>query len=622
QQIKKKEKKIKKWKLGQIYPNRPHKMLSIKSASKKRKRVKVVDRASLNTQKPLGVEEYPNVEPTAEELELEEAVFGFAPKSRSKHALGTIDQSAESILPNDEHTDNPLAELADDQLFMIDEPNQSRPEDEQNEENPKEKSDRVIVKKRAEKIPAWKDGSANQVSVSLTHGPSRLKKLRRLEDQEDDQQITISGEEYEKRLRSQFEKMNPTPTWLNRSKTKQIIDGEEEDEEEEQGLGLDLILRSAGDLSRQKINKKNRKGGILPKGQLQVERLRDANQAEPDKTKSSPISCLQFHPHSDVLFTGSAESKRLSFFKIDGKHNPALHFVHTPDLPIQAAEFCPPSTSNASSTVLITGNRPYFYTFDLKSCQCIKSPQGLFHKSVFSQSSKGTSLSHFKFSPQGNLVAFIGLNGLIELVDWSNNIGTSQVINTLKSNNPIKNLAWSRNGTQLLTIGNNAEVSIWDLRMNKILGTWFDDGGFNPTKITTTDQDCINLLNDSNSYTAIGSQTGIVNLYDDQLHHSESFGVDQFQASRKPFKTITNLTTSINRIKFNPDAQVLGISSQVKKDAFKLVHTKSGTVFSNWPTSNTPLGHVTDFDFNYNSKFLVTANNRGKVLLYSLKFWE
>ncbi|POW08225.1 hypothetical protein PSTT_07660 [Puccinia striiformis] len=529
-------------------------------------------------QKPLGVEEYPNVEPTAEELELEEAVFGFAPKSRSKHALGTIDQSAESILPNDEHTDNPLAELADDQLFMIDEPNQSRPEDEQNEENPKEKSDRVIVKKRAEKIPAWKDGSANQVSVSLTHGPSRLKKLRRLEDQEDDQQITISGEEYEKRLRSQFEKMNPTPTWLNRSKTKQIIDGEEEDEEEEQGLGLDLILRSTGDLSRQKINKKNRKG--------------------------------------------SAESKRLSFFKIDGKHNPALHFVHTPDLPIQAAEFCPPSTSNASSTVLITGNRPYFYTFDLKSCQCIKSPQGLFHKSVFSQSSKGTSLSHFKFSPQGNLVAFIGLNGLIELVDWSNNIGTSQVINTLKSNNPIKNLAWSRNGTQLLTIGNNAEVSIWDLRMNKILGTWFDDGGFNPTKITTTDQDCINLLNDSNSYTAIGSQTGIVNLYDDQLHHSESFGVDQFQASRKPFKTITNLTTSINRIKFNPDAQVLGISSQVKKDAFKLVHTKSGTVFSNWPTSNTPLGHVTDFDFNYNSKFLVTANNRGKVLLYSLKFWE
>ncbi|POV95045.1 hypothetical protein PSTT_16496 [Puccinia striiformis] len=530
-------------------------MLSIKSASKKRKRVKVVDRASLNTQKPLGVEEYPNVEPTAEELELEEAVFGFAPKSRSKHALGTIDQSAESILPNDEHTDNPLAELADDQLFMIDEPNQSRPEDEQNEENPKEKSDRVIVKKRAEKIPAWKDGSANQVSVSLTHGPSRLKKLRRLEDQEDDQQITISGEEYEKRLRSQFEKMNPTPTWLNRSKTKQIIDGEEEDEEEEQGLGLDLILRSTGDLSRQKINKKNRKGGILPKGQLQVERLRDAT-SRTRQTKSS-----QSH--------------------IDGKHNPALHFVHTPDLPIQAAEFCPPSTSNASSTVLITGNRPYFYTFDLKSCQCIKSPQGLFHKSVFSQSSKGTSLSHFKFSPQGNLVAFIGLNGLIELVDWSNNIGTSQVINTLKSNNPIKNLAWSRNGTQLLTIGNNAEVSIWDLRMNKILGTWFDDGGFNPTKITTTDQDCINLLNDSNSYTAIGSQTGIVNLYDDQLHHSESFGVDQFQASRKPFKTITNLTTSINRIKFNPDAQVLGISSQV--------HTKSGTVFSNWPTSNTPL---------------------------------
>lgn len=389
-----------------------------------------------------------------------------------------------------------------------------------------------------------------------------------MDDRDDD--LTITGEEYEKRLRSQFEKINPTPAWLNNHRQSKSIKQSTGDQESH--FDLDLILQSTGDLSRQKITKTNRKG-VLPKGQLQVERLRDANQAEPEKTKSSPISCIQFHPHSDLLFTGSAQSKRLSFFKIDGIHNPALHFVHTPDLPIQAAAFCPPSTNNQSSTVLITGNRPYFYSFDLQTCQCIKSPQGLFHKSVFSQSTKGTSLSHFKFSPQGNLVAFVGMNGLVELVDWSNNIGSSQVIHSLKSNNPIKSLAWARNGTELLTLGSNAEVSVWDLRMNKILASWFDDGGFNPTKISTTDQDSPRpLVQDSSSYTAIGSQTGIVNLYSHQQqlapHPAEE---NSFQGSRKPVKTIGNLTTSIHRLKFNPDGQVLGISSQVKKDALKLV---------------------------------------------------
>ncbi|PLW26228.1 hypothetical protein PCANC_22429 [Puccinia coronata f. sp. avenae] len=593
-------------------------MLPNKSTSKKRKRVKVVDGESLG-KKPLGIQEFPTLQPSQQELDLEEAVFGFTPLARET-------ATTQSTLPQE---NKQLAELADDQLFILDEPNQSNhqadhPQSEDSQDEIAEKKEETGVQKRRhhpEKTPAWKDESANQISVSLTHGPSRLKKLRTLDDRDDDQQVTISGQEYEQRLRSQFEKMNPTPTWLNdrrkASKSKQIQ--ADEDDQEEPDFDLGLILQSTGDLSRQKITKKNRKG-VLPKGQLEVERLRDANQAEPEKHKSAPISCLQFHPNSDLLFTASAHSKRLSFFKVDGTHNPALHFVHTPDLPIQAAEFCPPSSTNVSSTVLISGHRPYFYTFDLQSCQCIKSPQGLFHKSVFSQSTKGTSLSHFKFSPQGNLVAFVGMNGLVELVDWSNNIASSQVIHSLKSNHPIKSLAWSRNGTELLTLGSNAEVSIWDLRMNRIVGSWFDDGGFNPTKISTTDQDS-RSLSTPDSFTAIGSQTGIVNLYSEQ-NGAEPHPPDSFQLARKPAKTIGNLTTSINRLKFNPDAQLLGISSHVKKDAFKLVHVKSGTVFSNWPTSNTPLGHVTDFDFNASSKYLVTANNRGRVLLYSLKFWE
>lgn len=600
-------------------------MTASKNSTRKRKRVKVTEGSTLVSNKPLGIEAYPHLEKTAQELELEEAVFGFAlpTKGKQKQTIGSTDVSPSK----DNQASQDLAGLADDQLFMLDEPVQSSraasPDDP--EGKPKNvEANQQIKKNKSEKLPIWKDESANRVSVSLTHGPSRRKKLRTLGDADPDvdQEIRVSGEEYERRLRSQFDKMNPTPNWLKdhrQSKTATTIKEEDEDEPD---FGLGLILNSTGDLNRPKLSRKNKKGSILPHGKIDITRLRDANQAEPEKTKSS-ISCLQFHPHSDILMTASAKSKRLSFFQIDGTHNRAVHFVHTPDLPIQAAEFCPPSsnTNNSSSTVLMTGHRPYFYTFDMKSCQCIKSPQGLFHKTLVSQSSKGTSLSHFKFSPQGNLVAFVGLNGLVELVDWSNNIGSSQIIHSLKSNTPIKSLAWNRNGTELLTIGNNAEVSIWDLRMNKILGSWLDDGGFNPTKITTSDQDSRSFID--RKYTAIGSQTGIVNIYsDDDLNvPSLSDPGGSFQVPRKPFKTIENLTTSINRLKFNPDAQVLGISSAAKKDAFKLVHLKTGTVFSNWPTSNTPLGHVADFDFSRDSKYLVTGDNRGKVLLYSLNFW-
>ena len=49
------------------------------------------------------------------------------------------------------------------------------------------------------------------------------------------------------------------------------------------------------------------------------------------------------------------------------------------------------------------------------------------------------------------------------------------------------------------------------------------------------------------------------------------------------------------------------------------VHLPSLTVFQNWPTSGTPLGHVTAVDFSPRSEYTVIGNSRGRVLLYHLK---
>lgn len=142
------------------------------------------------------------------------------------------------------------------------------------------------------------------------------------------------------------------------------------------------------------------------------------------------------------------------------------------------------------------------------------------------------------------------------------------------------------------------------------------------------------------------SSTGIVNLYD------SSSTVPESGQERKAFKAIGNLTTAVTSMRFNHDSQILALASRTNKDQLKLVsslsfalsscsallllltlpllpsyrsssvaqvHLPSATVFSNWPTQQTPLHHVTAMDFSRGSEWLAVGNARGKVLLYSVK---
>lgn len=79
-----------------------------------------------------------------------------------------------------------------------------------------------------------------------------------------------------------------------------------------------------------------------------------------------------------------------------------------------------------------------------------------------------------------------------------------------------------------------------------------------------------------------------------------------------------NLTTRIDELRFSPDSQMLALASRMKKDAMRVVHVPSLTVFSNWPTSKTPLQYVSAIDFSPNCGYLAIGNARGRVLLYRL----
>ncbi len=68
---------------------------------------------------------------------------------------------------------------------------------------------------------------------------------------------------------------------------------------------------------------------------------------------------------------------------------------------------------------------------------------------------------------------------------------------------------------------------------------------------------------------ATGSKMGTVNL----------FKINENVLEPKPFKTLMNLTTAITDLKFNPTSEVLSFSSKWKKNAFRLAHIPSYTVF-------------------------------------------
>lgn len=117
-------------------------------------------------------------------------------------------------------------------------------------------------------------------------------------------------------------------------------------------------------------------------------------------------------------------------------------------------------------------------------------------------------------------------------------------------------------------------------------------------------------------YLAIGSQSGIVSIYDDSCWSS---------AIVKPVKEVNNIHTSISSMAFNSTSEILAMASEVSKNAIKLVHLKSLTAFSNFPI-NVDLAKSSNkiklIDFSPNSGYLMTGNMNGKAPLFRLHHYK
>lgn len=426
--------------------------------------------------------------------------------------------------------------------------------------------------------PVWVDEEEERTNVNI----GKVNRLRKLRKQEDES--LISGSEYVARLRAQHAKLNPGTEWAqldSRTGGGRYHDDESSDEESGAVLArgyedVDELLRTNEDL----VVKSSVK--LLP-GLLECSRLVDANAQEPS---NGPISSVQFHRNAQLLLAAGLD-RRLRFFQIDGRRNAKIQSIFLDDCPIRKASFLPDG-----SQVILSGRRNFFYSFDLVQAKVDKIGP------LVGREEK--SLEVFEVSPDSSMIAFVGNEGYILLVSTK----SKELIGTLKMNGTVRSLAFTDDGRQLLSFGGDGHVYHWDLRTRSCFHKAVDEGCINGTSLCASPNGAL---------FAAGSNSGIVNVY----NRDEFLG-----GKRKPIKTIENLTTKVDFLKFNNDAQILAICSSMKKNSLKLVHIPSFTVFSNWPPPNMTLHYPRCLDFSPGGGFMAIGNAAGKVLLYKLHHYS
>ncbi|KAF7330359.1 Methyltransf-2 domain-containing protein [Mycena venus] len=387
----------------------------------------------------------------------------------------------------------------------------------------------------------------------------------------------------------------PPPAWAKAAKERL---------RETEDAGIDELLSSTSGILASRSKKVT-----LPSGTLSIERLRDANQAA-SGSRCGEIKSLAFHPSAKVpvLSVGSAD-RRVRLFNIDGHTSPLLQTLHIPTLPLaqSSVNFHPSGTS-----LLLTGARPFYFVYDLQRGEMQhKAGRGLWgsYDSTTTQAVAQKEWRLLHSTLLGDILAVAGRGGNVHLLDWKS--GAGQVVGSLKCGASVKALWWTgagADGGDLAALTNDSEVYLWDVGERRCLRRWKDEGGFRGSGRAMTGS--------SKGWLAVGSNTGLVNVYgSDSFEHADS---TSFTVQPKPVKTIGHLTTAISTLRFNHDAQVMAVASREKKDAMRLIHLPTLTSFSNWPTSSTPLGHVSAIDFSAQSEYVAVGNTRGKVLLYHL----
>eukprot|EP00043_Microstomoeca_roanoka_P005218 m.54398 g.54398 ORF g.54398 m.54398 type:complete len:509 (+) comp12865_c0_seq2:51-1577(+) len=416
-----------------------------------------------------------------------------------------------------------------------------------------------------EKKPAWIDDDDDQIRVDVT-SKNRMRKLRETEEE-----IAVTGSKLTGRLRSQFEKLHGKPTWADEQLRQAAID-----EDGDVDGANTALLRSTKRLLDSSSSR-------LVRGTIDISRVKDGNHRNPS---AAVIQSVHFHPTAPALLTAGFD-KTLRIFQVDGRHNNLMSSTFIRNFPMHSAAFSPDG-----SEIIMSSRRPYFYSFDLETGSVLQI------KELTGRKEK--SLESMWMSPDNQFITFTGRDGNILLVSRK----TKQWITNLKMNQSCRRIAFSPDSRYMYSTGDEGRVYVWDMNTRDCIHVFEDEGSQCGTSIAVSP--------DGNTI-ATGSDAGVVNIYDES-HRAVT--------RPKPIKTLMNLVTTIDNLAFNHDGNVLCMASRMKRDALRLVHVPSLTVYKNWPSHSTVLRYTHAMAFSPHSGYLATGNDKGTVPLFRLNHFD
>lgn len=479
---------------------------------------------------------------------------------------------------------------------------------------------------KTRKPATWQDSDDERMLVSLASVP-RLRKLRRTEAED-----VVNGKEYTKRLRHHFELLNPVPQWAQNAVQKPArkrrrlsqdagssandassADEMDLDSEVPSSQPLAKLLRDAQSLVRDSAPGNGKKRKLRPEV-LDIQRTKDIPDVQP-----SAITSLSFHPTLPLLLS-SGPSSTLYLHQIVSAPpapaaNPLLTSMHIRGSALTTTAFHP-----TDSRIFLSARRRYFHVWNLATGRVEKITR------VYGSQHEQRSMERFKLSPDGKYMALMGSarkgGGIINILSASTLQWVCQV--RIESRGGIAEFAWWSDSRGLCVAGKSGEVTEWSFEQQAVITRWQDEGAVGTTTIAlggATAQTKAPIGTDR--WVAVGSSSGIVNLYDRRAWLS----LPSLPTQPKPTRTLDQITTPTSHLVFSPDGQILAMASRWKKDAMRLVHLPSCTVFRNWPTSATPLGRITGVAFADGAlvegaealAVLAVANEQGKIRLWEIR---
>ena len=216
--------------------------------------------------------------------------------------------------------------------------------------------------------------------------------------------------------------------------------------------------------------------------------------------------------------------------------------------------------------------------------------------------------THILPSPSADVLAMVSSDGAVHLVSAK----SKQLVQTLQTSGTdhtgrfakTQDAKFSPDGNFLHIASEGTGVRVWDVRRRCCVHTWNDRGGLRTTSLATSpDGELI----------AAGADSGAVNLY----RTTEVLS----SARPQPVKEFLNLTAAVTTLSFNPTSECLLFASKYMKRALRVAHVPQRSIFTNWPTSKTPLGYVQCCAFSPSGSHVAFGTEKGKALMYAMNHY-